>query len=145
MKSYYEVLGITRDVSQEEIKKVFRKLARQYHPDVNPGDSTAEEKFKQINEAYNTLNSEELRKEYDAKLDKISQNNQNPKYNRERKNTQQKQKSYQNFDIGNIEKNFENFFGFNPKNKEATLNKEKKKNPLDTTGLFEQYFKVKKK
>ncbi|MDD2401400.1 MAG: DnaJ domain-containing protein, partial [Clostridia bacterium] len=51
-RDYYEVLGVEKDVSENELKKSYRKLARKYHPDVNPGDKVAEEKFKEINEAY---------------------------------------------------------------------------------------------
>ena len=50
-RDYYEILGVPRDASNEEIKRVFRRLARQYHPDLNPGNKEAEEKFKEINEA----------------------------------------------------------------------------------------------
>ncbi|MEL4894852.1 J domain-containing protein [Crocosphaera sp. Alani8] len=63
--NYYAILGVSRDATAEEIKKSFRKLARQYHPDVNPGDKTAEEKFKSINEAYDILSDEGKRAEYD--------------------------------------------------------------------------------
>ncbi len=64
-KDYYEVLGIGRDASQDEVKKAFRKLARKYHPDVNPGDKPSEEKFKGINEAYAVLGDPKKREEYD--------------------------------------------------------------------------------
>lgn len=68
IKDYYEVLGLSRYSSGEEVKRAFRKLARQYHPDVNPGDKKAEEKFKEISEAYEILDDDEKRKEYDARL-----------------------------------------------------------------------------
>ena len=65
-KDYYKVLGVPRGANAEEIKKAFRKLARKYHPDVNPGDKKAEEKFKEINEAYEVLSDAEKRKKYDT-------------------------------------------------------------------------------
>jgi molecular chaperone DnaJ len=64
-KNYYQVLGVSRNASNEEIKKAYRKLARKYHPDVNPGDKKAEEKFKEISEAYAVLGDAKKRKEYD--------------------------------------------------------------------------------
>lgn len=64
-RDYYEVLGIKREAKQDEIKKAFRKLAKKYHPDANPGDKKAEEKFKEINEAYEVLGNEEKRRKYD--------------------------------------------------------------------------------
>jgi molecular chaperone DnaJ len=64
-KDYYATLGVSKDASEKEIKKAFRKLARQFHPDNNPDDAVAEARFKEINEAYETLSDPEERKEYD--------------------------------------------------------------------------------
>ncbi|MFF2276977.1 DnaJ C-terminal domain-containing protein [Agromyces sp. NPDC058126] len=65
-KDFYQVLGVSKDASDAEIKKVYRKLARKYHPDQNPGDAAAETKFKEISEANSVLSDPEQRKEYDA-------------------------------------------------------------------------------
>ncbi len=67
--NYYDVLGVKRDASQSEIKSAYRKLAKQYHPDFHPGDAACAEKFKQINEANETLSDENKRKQYDYELD----------------------------------------------------------------------------
>lgn len=64
-RDYYQILEVKKDAGQEEIKKAYRKLARKYHPDVNPDDPNAEEKFKDINEAYQVLSDEEKRQKYD--------------------------------------------------------------------------------
>lgn len=64
-RDYYEVLGVSRDADAAEIKKAYRKLALQYHPDRNPGDKAAEEKFKEAAEAYDVLSNEEKRRRYD--------------------------------------------------------------------------------
>ena len=64
-RDYYEVMGVDKTASEDEIKKAFRKLAKKYHPDLNPGDKEAEAKFKEVNEAYEVLSNKDSRAKYD--------------------------------------------------------------------------------
>ena len=64
-RDYYEVLGVSREAGEDEIKRAYKRLAKQYHPDLHPGDSEAEEKFKEVNEAYEVLSDSEKREKYD--------------------------------------------------------------------------------
>src|SRR5262245_64440588 len=65
-KDYYQILGVSENASADEIKKTYRKLAKQYHPDANQNDPKAAEKFKEIGEAYAVISDAEKRKQYDA-------------------------------------------------------------------------------
>ena len=69
-ENYYRILGISKDATQKDIKKAYRRLARRFHPDLNPGDKSAEARFKNINEAYEVLSDVEKRKKYDSFGDK---------------------------------------------------------------------------
>ena len=64
-RDYYEVLGLTKGAADDEIKKAYRKMAKQYHPDLHPGDKEAEAKFKEVNEAYEILSDPDKRAKYD--------------------------------------------------------------------------------
>ena len=64
-RDYYEVLGVSKTASDSEIKSAYRKLAKKYHPDMNPGDKEAEAKFKEVNEAYEVLSDKDKRARYD--------------------------------------------------------------------------------
>ena len=64
-RDYYEVLGVAKNASEEDLKKAYRKQAKKYHPDLNPGDKEAEAKFKEVNEAYEVLGDKEKRARYD--------------------------------------------------------------------------------
>ena len=64
-RDYYEVLGVSKDVDEATLKKAYRKVAKKYHPDMNPGDAEAEKKFKEASEAYAILSDPEKRRQYD--------------------------------------------------------------------------------
>ena len=105
-KDYYKVLGVSKESTSEEIKKAFRKLARKYHPDVNPGDKKAEEKFKEINEAYEVLSDPEKRKKYDT-LGPNWQEQFGPQFNRRAYNNNTYRTAPMDFDANS---GFSDFF-----------------------------------
>ena len=136
---YYRILGLTETAEAEAIKTAYRRLAKGCHPDAHPGDKKAEERFKQITEAYAVLSDAEKRKKYD----------------RERTGAPEGQKAAaggracgQAFGAKGFGGGFEDFFSFmnaRPEQKSAqkqeteTKKQETKKNPIDTSGLFERY------
>ena len=65
-KDYYQILGVAKNANEKDIKSAYRRLARKYHPDVNPNDKGTQEKFKEINEAYEVLSDADKRKKYDT-------------------------------------------------------------------------------
>src|SRR5512136_762039 len=69
-KDFYELLGLNKNASEKDIKQAYRRLARKYHPDVNPGDKSAEAKFKEMNAAYEVLSDKDKRAKYDKYGDK---------------------------------------------------------------------------
>jgi curved DNA-binding protein len=112
-KDYYKILGVDKNATQEEIKKVYRKLAVKYHPDKNPGNKAAEEKFKEVSEANDVLGDPEKRKKYDnlgENWQQYAQNYSNPGGNRT-KGRSQRQQSYGQSDAG-FSDFFESIFGF---------------------------------
>lgn len=104
-KDLYKVLGVSKNASKDEIKKAYRELARKYHPDLNPDDKNAEEKFKEIQEAHEILSDEEKRKSYDAfgSAGFTGQRGGGANY----------QYTYNGQDIPNVEDLFKDIFDFN--------------------------------
>lgn len=120
-KDYYKILGVNKNATSSEIKKAYRELAKKYHPDRNKGNIEAEEKFKEIQEAYDTLGDEKKRKEYD-----------NPMFS----------KQYGNFD--DLVNGFESLRKFwqmkDERKKEENKNKEKNTKKDNTKYNFDDYF-----
>lgn len=96
---YYKVLDVSKSATTAEIKKAYRKLARKYHPDVNPNDKTAEQKFKEINEANEVLGDPEKRKKYD----KYGKDWQHGEAYEQAQRQQQSQRQYQHHASGGFE------------------------------------------
>ncbi|TKI53808.1 J domain-containing protein [Lysinibacillus mangiferihumi] len=143
MKTHYETLGINRNATQEQIKLAYRKLSKKHHPDVSGGNPESEKIFLEVQDAYKVLKDPALKEAYDSRLYSAGNSWQNERKNEKHSNGHQSTEKKPDFNMNNLERNFEHFFGFNPKTKEmsSTLNKKSKKNPLDTTDLFESFFK----
>ncbi|MDG1730368.1 MAG: J domain-containing protein [Algibacter sp.] len=103
---YYKILGLSKTASENDIKKAYRKLARKYHPDLNPNDKNAEKKFKEINEANEVLSNPENRKKYDQ----YGEHWQHAEEYEKAKQQNQYQQSYQGATGGYSEEDFSDFF-----------------------------------
>ena len=132
--NYYEELGVNENAAIEDIKHAYRRLAKKYHPDKNPDNERAAKRFVRIAAAYETLADEQKRKEYDENLN-IKRKSQSSK-------DETKYASTVNIDPMNMNE-FENFFGFTTDGDKVVptdKNVKAKKNPIDTSQLFEKFF-----
>lgn len=84
MKNYYEILGVSISATNEEIKKAYRRLAKQFHPDLNPGNKEAEEKFKEINDAHENLSCADKKSIYDLNFHNEQRSKDNNRYRKQR-------------------------------------------------------------
>lgn len=136
---YYKILGVTEQADEDQIKQAYRKLAKKYHPDLNPDNPEAEARFKDIVEAYETLGDAAKKKEYDMKRKKTGEQGGT--------GTRKAAKAPDmNIDIGNFTRDMEKYFGFSFTGGETEKKKAgggRKKNPLDVTEMFETFMKVK--
>ncbi len=132
MKDYYKILGVLKTASTDEIKKAYRKLAREYHPDKTGGDEKKNRVFLDVNEAYEVLGNEDKRKNYDEKKPDNTSNNKTQK--------QSESGFTPNFDMNDFEKRFENFFGFNKSGEKTQDNSSK----VNTDAMFNSFFNMKK-
>ena len=132
---YYRILGVSEQADEGQIKQAYRKLAKKYHPDLNPDNPEAEAKFKDVVEAYETLGDAEKRKKYDLKRNKAGER-------RTAGSGQTAKAPDMNINMGNFTKDMERYFGFSFNGKDAGQPKAartEKKNPLDVTEMFEAY------
>lgn len=138
-KDYYRILGVSRDADESTIKKAFRKLAKQYHPDTNNGNPEAEKKFREINEAYSVLSDEEKRKGYDES----KQEDQSSSVKSETQSTRKKAQATNPF-AGFTTQNFKMDFGDMMFDEISNKQKEGKKsgevNLNDVSNQFASFF-----
>lgn len=136
MKDYYKILGVDRCATPEEIKRTYRRLAKQYHPDVVKDDKEKQDRMYQIQEAYACLADEERRRKYDAECLKSSQNAKSTGWKRENGTEPFEERKP---DMGQ----FERFFGFQPgKGVETYQNRRAKKpeGPIKPEEMFVAFF-----
>ena len=138
VKNYYATLGVKQSDSEETIKQAYRKLAKQYHPDLNPGDKTAEAKMREIGEAWEVLGDGEKRKKHDNEL---SGGSKKKPFTAGASTAPQSGRPMTQEDFYNATKNFDNMFSQEAiKNsvKQRGASKASPNDPLNTTAFFEQ-------
>lgn len=140
MENYYGILGISRFASQDDIKKAYRVLAKKFHPDSNPGDKKAESHFIKINEAYGILSNEEKKAEYDRKTFKAD-GGQSGADNKEPFAYDDTGIKVTAEDFARTSTIFKDYFSFDPKTKEHTLNRKNEEiKPMKTKDAFNAIF-----
>lgn len=137
---YYKILGISQQADAEQIKRAYRRLAKKYHPDMNPDDPEAEARFIEVTEAYEVLSDETKRKEYDLKGRKTEDR-------KDRGGKKQGNAAPQDINMGDLMKNMERYFGFAPHKGQGdgqpSGRSGEKRNPLDVTEMFEAFMNIK--
>ncbi|MDE5698991.1 MAG: DnaJ domain-containing protein [Lachnospiraceae bacterium] len=144
---YYKILNIPQQADESQIKQAYRKLAKRYHPDLNPDNPEAEARFKDIVEAYETLSDPAKRRKYDANMIHSSDTMES---DTKAQDTVRSAGATQGVNFGNFTRDMERYFGFSfqanqqggKQNPGNTVNKNKK-NPLDVTDMFEAFMKIK--
>ena len=142
MNELYKRLGVAPTATDIEIKKAYRKLAKKLHPDLNPDDPQAEAKFKEINEAYETLSDPDKRKSYDAAQQPTRQ--EQPGKRPGAAGPAPRPPAGGPIDFSQMAGGFASFFGFDPETGDITdeskvSGQSPKKNPLDMSDMFEKF------
>lgn len=135
-KTHYEVLGVPPGAREDEIKKAYRKLAKENHPDLHPDDKAAEERFKEINEAWEILSDPDKRGKYDQELS-------GPSEKKSKKQSGKKTAPVGKVDINEMMKGFGEMFTEEHYQQEADK-KNKQKGPIDSDDLFARFMGFKK-
>lgn len=133
---FYQIMGVARDADMAAIKKAYRRLVKECHPDTHPGDRQAEERFKQIAEAYGVLIDTEKRRQYDNEMAAAA--------GKSIKRTARGDYQSKPFAPVDFQKEFEHLFSFGKQGAKKTDSNnsghgENRKNPIDTSALFEKY------
>lgn len=148
-KNPYEILGVSKTAEEKEIRKAFRALAKKYHPDVNPGNAQAEEKFREINQAYEILSDEKKREKLDRELEAgVGQDatafqggfTAGKGQNTRKSNSNKSKTSYGNMDFQKFDGMFEEFMGMSPKKKNQSKAGASPMDFADVSNKFADFF-----